>query len=272
MVRRRGSDGLTIYATLYLLFLYGPVLLLPLFSFNDSYYVVFPLRGFTLDWYRQMAENAPLIEALQASLAVAAGVAVASTVLGVLAARALTRYDLPGRTTITGFIMLPLVVPSLVLALALLVILRRFLDVELSLFTVAAGHVMLCVPYSMLVMISRLEGFDRSLEEASTDLGDNAWQTFWRITLPLAWPGIVSSLLLCFSASFDEYILAAFLSGNQATLPVFIFSQLRFPQRLPGVLALGSCILLGSIALVAFAEWIRRRGTGRLAVEGAPAG
>jgi spermidine/putrescine transport system permease protein len=216
MARRHRSEGLTIYATLYLLFLYGPVLLLPLFSFNDSYYVAFPLRSFTFVWYRQMAENTPLLEALQASLKVAVSVAVISTVLGVLAAKALTRYDLPGRAPITGFIMLPLVIPSLVLALALLVVLRRILD-------------------------------------------------------PLAWPGIVSSLLLCFSASFDEYVLAAFLSGNQGTLPVFIFSQLRFPQRLPGVLALGSCILLGSLILVAFAEWIRRRGTGAATLDLAPA-
>ena len=272
MARRHGSGGLTVYATFYLLFLYGPVLLLPLFSFNDSFYVAFPLRGFTFAWYRQMAENVPLIEALQASLKVAAGVAVISTVLGVLAAKALTSYDLPGRAPITGFLMLPLVIPSVVLALALLVVLRRFFDLELSLYTVAAGHVMLCVPYSTLVMISRLEGFDRNLEEASIDLGDNAWQSFWRIVFPLAWPVIVSSLVLCFSASFDEYVLAAFLSGNQATLPVFIFSQLRFPQRLPGVLALGSCILLGSIVLVAFAEWIRHRGAGMTATAEAPPG
>jgi spermidine/putrescine transport system permease protein len=262
MAGPRRLEGLTAYASLYLLFLYGPVLLLPLFSFNDSFYVAFPLRGFTLAWYREMAGNAPLIEALQASLLVAVCVAVASTALGVLAARALTRYALPGRAPILGFLLLPLVVPTLVLALALLVILRRVLDVELSLLTVAAGHVMLCLPYATLVMISRLEGFDPSLEEAARDLGDTPWQTFRRVVLPLAWPGIVSSLLLCFSASFDEYVLAAFLSGNQATLPVFIFSQLRFPQRLPGVLALGSCIIAGSVVLVASAEWLRRRGTG----------
>jgi spermidine/putrescine transport system permease protein len=268
---KQGSDGLTAYATVYLLFLYGPILLLPLFSVNDSYYIVFPLRGFTLGWYRQMADNTELLDALRASLGVAVSVAIGSTVLGVLAAKALTRYKLPGRGLITGFLMLPLVIPSLVLALALLVVLRRFFDIELSLYTVAAGHVMLCVPYSMLVVMARLEGFDRSLEEAAMDLCDNVWQIFWRITFPLAWPAIVSSLLLCFSASFDEYVLAAFLSGNQATLPVFIFSQLRFPQRLPGVLALGSCILLGSIIVVVFAEWIRRHGAPALRSNWEPA-
>ena len=187
-------------------------------------------------------------------------VAVISTVLGTVAAKAFTRYRLPGRAPILGFMLLPLVIPTLVLALALLVLIRRVLGLELSLYTVAAGHVMLCMPYSMLVMIARMEGFDRSLEEASYDLGDSPWQTFTRVTLPLVWPGILSSLLLCFSASFDEYVLAAFLTGDQSTLPVFIYSQLRFPQRLPGVLALGSCILLGSIVVVTLAEWIRRIG------------
>ena len=252
--------ALTAYVVGYLVFLYGPVLLLPLFSFNNSLYISFPLKGFTFEWYRQMVDNEQLMESLQASLKVAVGVSVVSTILGVLAAKALTQYYLPGRGAITGFLMLPLVILSLVLALALLFIMRRVFDAELSLYTVAAGHVMLCVPYSMLVMISRLDGFDRNLEEASFDLGESAWQTFWRITFPLAWPGIVSSLLLCFSASFDEYVLAAFLSGNQTTLPVFIYSQLRFPQRLPGVLALGSCILVGSVVMVTLSEWIRRRG------------
>ena len=252
--------GLDLYSLGYLLFLYGPVLLLPLFSLNNSIYIAFPFKGFTLDWYRQMADDAALGACLRASLQVAASVAVISTVLGTLGAKAFTRYRLPGRAPILGFLLLPLVIPSLVLALALLVLIRRVLGLELSLYTVVAGHVMLCVPYAMLVMISRMEGFDRSLEEASYDLGDSPWQTFWRVTLPLVWPGILSSLLLCFSASFDEYVLAAFLTGDQSTLPVYIYSQLRFPQRLPGVLALGSCILLGSIFVVTVAEWIRRIG------------
>lgn len=260
MDRSRRLDGLNLYALGYLVFLYGPVLLLPLFSFNDSIYIAFPLKGFTVEWYQQMAADADLMSSLKASVQVAVAVAVISTVLGVLAAKAVTRYPIPGRATIVGFIMLPLVIPSLVLALGLLVVMRQFLDLELSLYTVTAGHVMLCVPYSMLIMISRFEGFDRSLEEAASDLGDNPWQTFWRVTFPLAWPGIVSSLLLCFSASFDEYLVAAFLCGTQSTLPVLIFSQLRFPQLLPGVLALGSCILIGSIVMVVFSEWIRRRG------------
>jgi spermidine/putrescine transport system permease protein len=253
------ASALSAYATLYIVFLYAPVLLLPLFSFNSGIYVAFPLKGFTLDWYAKMAANNQLLSSLWASLGVAAAVAIVSTTLGLLAAMALTRHDIRGKGFITLFLLLPLVIPSLIVAMALLVLLRQILGFELSLITVAAGHVMLCLPYALLVLMSRLESFDASLEEAAFDLGDTPFKTFYRVTIPLAWPGIVASVLLCFSASFDEYVLAAFLSGNRATLPVFIFSELRFPQRLPVILALGSCILLGSIALVTFAEWFRRR-------------
>jgi spermidine/putrescine transport system permease protein len=260
MTKSLRPTGLGIYAICFLIFLYGPVLLLPLFSMNDSIYITFPLKGFTFDWYRQMGQNEQMIDALKASLKVAVSVSVISTMLGFLAAKAVTRFALPGRAIFVGFIMLPLVIPSLVLALALLVVIRKILDFDLSLVTVAAGHVMLCVPFSMLILISRLEGFDRSLEEAAYDLGDSALKVLYRVTLPLVWPAIVSSLLLCFTASFDEYLVAAFLSGADGTLPVFIFSQLRFPQNLPGVLALGSCILLGSVIVVTLAEVVRRRG------------
>jgi spermidine/putrescine transport system permease protein len=115
--------------------------------------------------------------------------------------------------------------------------------------------------------MSRLEGFDKSLEEASLDLGETGWTTFWRVTFPLALPGIVSSLLLTFIVSFDEFLIAYFLAGNDATLPIYIWSQLRFPYKLPSVLALGAAILVASAVLVVFAEWIRSRGLeGRRAV------
>lgn len=257
---RRSFDALFVYGVLYLVFLYGPVLLLPMFSVNDSIYIAFPLKGFTFKWYEQMAGNRALVEALVNSLKVGVTVAVISTVLGVMAAKAVTRYYLPGRGPVTGLIMLPLVIPSIILGIALLMIVRLLLDLPLSLYTIGAAHVLICVPFSMLVMISRLEGFDKNLEEASLDLGENGWSTFWKVTFPLALPGIVASLLLCFTISFDEFLLAFFLAGNETTLPIFIFSQLRFPNKLPGVLALGTCILVASFLVVTFAEWLRRRG------------
>ena len=112
----------------------------------------------------------------------------------------------------------------------------------------------------MTIVVSRLERFDQNLEEASQDLGESAWSTFWRVTFPLALPGIIASLLLSFTISFDEFILAFFLAGTDTTLPVFIWSQLRFPATLPSVFALGACILMISFVVVSFAVCFRRRG------------
>ncbi|MDH3688100.1 MAG: ABC transporter permease [Gammaproteobacteria bacterium] len=255
----RRFDGFALYAIAYLIFIYLPVLFLPLFSFNDSIYIAFPLKGFTLEWYGKMVNNPGLIDALWNSVQIASGCAVLSTILGTLAAKSVTRYRLPGRGPLIGFIMIPLVIPSIIIGIALL-ILMSLGGIELSLFTIGLGHMLFCVPFSMLVMISRMEGFDKSMEEAAQDLGENAWGTFWRVTFPLVVPGVVASLLLTFTISFDEFVLAFFLSGTDVTLPVFIWSQLRFPNRLPAVLALGACILMASFVLVTFAEWFRRRG------------
>ncbi len=250
---------LGVYTVCYLFFLYGPVAVLPVFSFNDSIYVAFPLKGFTLQWYVEMVNNPGLLRALMNSLKVGAVSALLSTILGTLAAKAVTRYRMPGRVPVVGFIMLPLVIPEIIMGIALLVLISTA-DIRLSLFTIGVGHMLLCVPFAMLVMISRLEGFDKNLEEAALDLGENPWMTFWRVTFPLVLPGLIASLLLTFTISFDEFILAFFLSGTDATLPIFIWSQLRFPFKLPGVLALGATILVASFFLVSFAEWVRRRG------------
>jgi spermidine/putrescine transport system permease protein len=242
----------------YIFVLYAPVLLLPLFSLNDSIYMSFPMKAFTTKWYALMIKDASLMKALWASVKIAVLAAIVSTILGFLAAKAMTRYRMRGRGVLFGFILLPLIVPSIILGASLLSFFRQFLDVGLTLWTVGLSHVLICIPFSMLVLIARLEGFDRNLEEASYDLGMSSWQTFRRVTLPLAMPGVLASLLLSFLVSFDEFLLAFFLSGNQATLPVYMYSLLRFPSFMPGVLALGSCILVASVVVIALAEWLRR--------------
>ena len=120
---------------------------------------------------------------------------------------------------------------------------------------------MATLPFSTLVIRARMEGLAKNLEESAQDLGENGWMTFWRVTFPLILPGVGASLLLSFTTSFDEFLFALFLGGNQVTLPVFMWTQVRFPQTLPTVLALGSCIFLGSIILIGIAEWLRRMGT-----------
>jgi spermidine/putrescine transport system permease protein len=250
--------GLLLYAMAYLAFLYLPVLFLPIFSLNDSQYIAFPLRGFTTRWYEALFADSAMLQALANSLKVGVVTAILSTLLGLLAAKAVTHYRLKGAGAAVGFIGLPLFVPDIVLAIALLLVLAA-MGFPLSLATVVLGHLCICTPFALAVLIARFEGFDRSLEEASADLGEDGWMTFWRVTFPLMLPGIVASLLLTFITSFDEFLVAYFLSGTQTTLPVFFWSQLRFPAKLPVVLALGALILLASMVLVVLAEWLRNR-------------
>lgn len=247
------------YTVVYLVFIYLPVLLLPLFSFNDAIYVAFPLKGFTLRWWAEMLTQRTLLAALANSLEVAFFVSLTSTGLGILAAKAFTGYRMRGARLLTGFFTLPLVIPLIILGIALLVVFNA-IGVELSLLTIAVSHVVICIPFAMFVLISRLEGFDRNLEEAALDLGETPWMTFWRVTCPIALPGLVASALLTFTISFDEFLLAFFLVGDEATMPIYIWSQLRFPAKLPAVLALGSAILAASFVLVTVAERLRRHG------------
>jgi spermidine/putrescine transport system permease protein len=256
----RPNRPLRIYALFYLAFLYIPVLFLPLFSFNDAIYVAFPLKGFTINWYEQMLSNEPMHAALLNSIKVGSVTAVIATILGIFGAKAVTRFRIPGQKTVVSVIMLPLVIPGIILGVALLILISR-LGITLSLFTVTLGHILISVPFAMVTLITSFESFDKSMEEAAADLGDNAWWTFWRVTLPLVFPGVLASLLLCFVVSFDEFIMAFFLAGTEPTLPIFIYSQLRFPAKLPSVLALGACILVVSFVVVFFSQWLRRRGT-----------
>ena len=259
---------LTVYAGLLLAFLYLPALLLPIFSFNDSAVVSFPLGGFTTQWYENLMSETGMHRALVNSLKVAVSTSVVATVLGICGARAVTRYDFFGKKSITGLVMLPLVLPEIIVAISLLIVLLQ-MGLGLSLLSVTLGHVLLCVPFSMAVLISAFEGFDRSLEEASLDLGEGPFMTFVRITLPVAAPGVVASLLITFTISLDEFIVAFFLSGTEPTLPVYIWGQLRFIAKLPNTVALGSLLLLASFLMLGAGELLRRRARRRTIAGGA---
>ncbi|MEE8345301.1 MAG: ABC transporter permease subunit [Woeseiaceae bacterium] len=256
---RRRFSPLFFYVVLYLMFLYIPSLILPIFSFNDSIQMALPLQDFTVRWYLEIPTRPGLLEALGNSFKLAIPVAIVSTTLATIAAKALTRYRFPGQGLATGFILLPMVMPGIILAFGLLV-LALAVSVPLSLWTIGVAHVVFTVPFSTLVVRARLEGFGKSLEESAQDLGENAWMTFWRVTFPLILPGVGACLLLSFIASFDEFVFALFLGGNHVTLPVFMWTQVRFPQTLPTILALGTCIIMGSVVLLGTAEWLRRMG------------
>lgn len=247
-----------IYASVYLLALYAPIAIVVLFSFNNSIYPAFPLRGFTLNWYDTAIANSELWRALMNSLVIAVTTAVLSTAIGLLAAMAVVRYRFRLRNTITLLLYAPLALPTVVAGVALLS-LFLLAGIRLSLETVAVGHVLVCTPFAFGVLSSRLEGLNPDFEHASMDLGESPLMTFFRVTLPLALPGILSSLMLTFTISFDEFILAFFLSSNSPTLPVFMWSQMRFPDRLPMVLALATAVLAISVLLIVLSLAIQGR-------------
>jgi spermidine/putrescine transport system permease protein len=267
-MRRFLADGwLSAYAFLYIVFLYLPVIFLPIFSINTAPTPKFPLTGYTLKWYEDLPKTPALLDAAWNSLIVGVSASVLATLLGILAARSITRYRYPGRRTINGLIMAPLVLPEIILAISMLLVMLQ-LGLSLSLFTVVLGHVLICIPYSMTVLTAGFEGFDRSLEEASADLGESAFGTFRRVTLPMVAPAIISSLLVCFTISLDEFVIAFFLTGTETTLPIYIWGQLRFAAKLPGVLALGTLLLVASFVLMTVAEVLRRRAARRTQSEG----
>jgi spermidine/putrescine transport system permease protein len=264
---RRSFNWLPVYACLFIAFLYLPVLLLPIFSVNDSATPRFPIEGLTLKWYIGLTRTPALLDAAWNSLIVGVSAALLSTILGICAARAITRYRFRGQKAMQGLIMAPLVMPEIIVAVSLLIIILA-IGMPLTLFTVTLGHVLVCVPYSISVLISGFEGFDRSLEEASADLGETSFGTFRRVTLPMMTPAIISSLLVAFTISLDDFIMAFFLGGNDATMPVYIWGQLRFAAKLPSVLALGTLLLVASVIMLTIAEIMRRRAAARTQTDG----
>jgi len=255
---------LRIYAITYLVFLYLPVVLLPMFAFNNGTVIAFPLKGFTTEWFVELAGIQALHGALWNSLFIALITATLSVLLGICAARASTRYRFPAKGPIMGAIMVPLVLPEIIVAVSLLVVMVQVLDLPLSAWTVIAGHTLICTPFAIAILSSAFQGLDRSLEEAAIDLGDTSWGAFQSIVLPLVAPGIVASFLICFTISLDEFIIAFFLTGAEPTLPVYIWGQLRFPQKIPAVMALGTLMLVASLVILSVAEYYRRRGVARV--------
>jgi spermidine/putrescine transport system permease protein len=243
---------LAVHSAAVYLFLYLPIAVLVVFSFNAARQTAV-WDGFTLDWYRRLAADAPLLGAVRNSLAVAGMTTGISTVLGTLAAMALGRYDFRGRRTTQALLMLPVVIPEIVLGAAL-VTFFGVARLRLSLATVVIAHVVFSVSYVAIVVRARLAGLDPSLEEAARDLGAGPFDTFRRVTLPLLLPGIVASALLVFTLSIDDYVITSFVAGVGATtLPLHIYSMLKVGVT-PEVNAVSTLLLAGTVVLIVLAH------------------
>jgi spermidine/putrescine transport system permease protein len=256
-----GGRWLGVYVGAYLVFLYLPIALIPLFSFNDSIQAAFPLKGFTLAWYESLLDNDSLHRALVTSLIVGTAAATLATLTGITIAY----MEIAGRGRIAAGISvlarLPILIPGVIIGIALLV-LANLAGLGPSRTAMVLGHTLVALPTTVVVMRGRFMALPRSLGEAAMDLGAGEWTTFRRVMLPLSAPAIASAFMLAFLTSFDEIVVAYFLAGTDSTLPIFIWSQLRFPRALPGVMALGTVILAVSVLIATAAELIRRRGLG----------
>jgi len=260
---KNGARVLKVFFAVVVVFLYAPIAILLIFSFNNSDLPTFPLSGFTLHWYHQFLTNPDLKSALETSAIVAAISSVAAVLLGVLASIALVRRHFAGKSAVSALLLSPLVIPYVVFGVSLLLLFHK-LGIPRSMLTVVIGHVVISLPYTILVLVPRLQQIDVSLEEAAFDLGASRLRTFRSITLPLILPAIFSALLIAFTTSFDEYAVASFVVGTRSTFPIFLYSALRFPSQLPQVIAVAVVVIVVSLAVVVAAEVGRRVAERRL--------
>jgi spermidine/putrescine transport system permease protein len=246
------------YAVLIVL-LYLPIAILVLFSFNANQVLAFPLQGFTWQWYAQVLGNPTALTAARNSLFVAFGSSLVATTLATMVAILVARYSFRGKRLLMSLAVLPLIVPYIVLAVALLLLFAA-LDVHRSLWTVGIAHTVIGLPYALLIVVARIGGVSPFLDEASADLGADYVTTLRRVILPIIAPAIVAAWLVAFTASFDEFALALFLAGPDPTLPVYIYGQLRFASRLPMLISLATMVMAGTLTLAFVADRLRRRG------------
>jgi spermidine/putrescine transport system permease protein len=264
----RSRPGIfSVYYVLLLLLLYLPIGILVLFSFNTRTSFTFPLDGLTFDWYGRALDTPAAVRSARNSLVVAVGSSLAATALATAVAILAVRFRFPGKRLLLGLAVLPLIVPYVVLGVALLLLFAA-LEVERSLWTVGIAHAVVAIPYALLIVAARLAGMDPDLEEAAMDLGARYPTALRLVVLPQITPAIVAAWLVAFTASFDEFALALFLTGPEPTLPVFIYGQLRFSSRFPMLVALALLVMSGTLLLAFVAERLRRIG-GRRQASGA---
>lgn len=250
---------LQINICLVFLFLYIPILVVVMFSFNSGDQIAV-WEGFSLNWYAKMFKNRDVWHACKNSLIIAGVATFISTIIGTTAALAIEKYRFRIRTAMTRVLYLPLIIPDIVLAIALLTF---YVQVKFprGLTSVILAHVVFNIAYVTIVVRARLEGYDDTIEEAALDLGANRWQTFWRITFPLIAPGIIGGALLAFTLSIDDFVITFFTAGvGSTTLSVYIYSSLKYGIT-PELNAISTMLLVNSIVFILLFLWFRGRNT-----------
>ncbi len=236
------------------LFLYLPIFILILYSFNDSKYSV-EWTGFTWKWYEKVLENDALLEAAFNSISIATLSAFAATFLGTLGAVALFRYQFKGKHLLKSLVYILILSPEIVMGIALLIL---FVTIGLSLGFVSLliAHITFCLPFVVVTVLSRLSGFDHSIIEAASDLGASGWQTFWKVIIPSIMPAVIAAFLLSFTLSLDDVIISFFVSGVEfEILPIKIFSMVRLGVK-PEINALCAVMFIFTIIMVGLSQFL----------------
>jgi spermidine/putrescine transport system permease protein len=251
---------LLLHASAVFAFLYLPIAVLILYSFNGQGVGGFPPHHLTLDWYRILFADAAIWDAVLNSLQVALAAMVISLALGIPAALALDRVQFPGKALFRRLVLLPLILPGIITGLSLLMLFNRT-SVKLSLLTITLGHGTALISVAATEVFAGLQKLDRAQEEASLDLGANYWQTFWRITVPNLKLPIIGAALLIFTLSMDEIAVSFFLIGRDNTLPLEIWGRLRRGIT-PEINAVSTIIFLFSLLTIVFWYHLRLRSQG----------
>jgi spermidine/putrescine transport system permease protein len=252
------SWGLAIWSVLALLYLFIPIFIVVLFSFNDNQgRFNFTWQGFTLDHWAHPFQDPDLAAALKNSLVIALLATLIATALGTFMALALVRYGFRGRAVVDLLVFLPLATPEVVLGAALLALFLT-LAVNTGFATIVIAHVMFTVSYVVVTVKARLEGMDRHIEEAAMDLGATEWATFRKITLPMIAPGVAAAALLAAAISIDDYVITSFNAGQTQTFPLFIFGATRQGVP-PEVNVLASGLLVVILVLMGLNVLLQRR-------------
>jgi spermidine/putrescine transport system permease protein len=252
MTRQR-NRWLTGFALAIYVFLFAPIVVLIVFSFNASRRN-FVWQGFTTDWYPRLFANHDLIDALVVTLQVAAIAVVGATILGTLLGLGLARLRFRGSSATETLILLPMVTPEIIMGISLLIFFGQLFDQNGSLGQIAIAHVTFCISYVAVTVRARASGMDPRLEEAARDLGASAWGAFRHVTLPLIAPAVAAGALLAFALSFDDLVVTAFNSGvGSTTLPIYIYSSIKFGVT-PQINAI-STIIVAVVAIALFLAW-----------------
>ncbi|AOZ92715.1 ABC transporter permease [Paenibacillus crassostreae] len=260
-MNKKGHPLLSIHSILLMIFIYVPIVLVMVYSFNNTR-LAGDWQGFTFDWYISLLQDRNVLDALMNSLIVAVVSTVLATIIGTIAALSMRDLGKRLKAPMNGLLYMPIIIPDIIMGISLLVLFSQ-LHIPLGKMTIMIAHITFSVSYVYVMVSARFAGMGRQLEEASQDLGATYWETFRYVTLPQITPGIISGALIAFTLSLDDFMVSFFVAGpSSTTLPIYIFGQVKRGIS-PEINALCTLLILVSISLILLSQYFMNRGRGQ---------